>query len=100
MSNGRYFELDKESKSLDSKMVVFNYLRFKNTKTYDEGERIQPEYPIYAVFMKDGVRFYIHTCEQIIKNKVTHYSGCILFLPISLDKDFHNELTTILNTSS
>lgn len=97
MSNGRYFELDKESKSLDSKMVVFNYLRCKNTKTYDEGERIQPEYPIYAVFMKDGVRFYLHTSEHSDNNTISHYSGCILFMPLSLDNDFHCEMTAILN---
>lgn len=99
MNKGNYFELDKESISIDNRMVVFNYLRYKNKNTCSSNERVQPEYPIYSVFTKEGVRFYIHTCEQIIKNKVTHYSGCILFLPISLDKDFHNELTTILNTS-
>lgn len=97
MSNGRYFELDKESKSLNSKMVVFNYLRYKNTKTYEKGERIQPEYPIYVVFMKDGVRFYLHTSEHSDNNTISHYSGCILFMPLSLDNDFHCEMTAILN---
>ena len=100
MNKGNYFELDKESISIDNKMVVFNYLRYKNNNTTcSSNERIQPEYPIYVVFTKDGVRFYIHTCEHDDNNeRINHYSGCILFLPISLDKDFHNELTTILNT--
>lgn len=97
MNTGKYFELDKESRDIDAKMLVFNYLRYKNKNKDNNSERMQPDYPIYVVITKDGVSFYIHTCYHDENNEVKHYSGCILFLPISLDEDFHNELSTKLN---
>ena len=81
MDVGHHFALNADSTHLQNNIVVFDYLHVN-----------QGACSLQLSFSEQGVGFHLHQMKDNV-----YFSGCILFLPLSLDKNFRTELTTTLN---
>ena len=97
MDRGCHFALNQTLSRFQDDVRIFDYL----------GVTPDPSagFPVYLVFSKEGVRFFVHVCQSSSEGVQTvpsggldHYSGCILFLPSTLDLDFRTELSTTLES--
>ena len=77
METGIFFYLDQEAQSAG--LQIFRYRSPERECRY------------YLAFSPDGVRFFEHKFDG------NHSSGCVLFLPSSLDADLQASLTVSLN---
>lgn len=93
MDIGWHFELNRSSSILQEGFCLFDYLAYE-PKLVDGEKR----YPVYLVFTDDGVHFYLQYLDEH-DGTTDHFSGCILFLPMDLDRDFRTELSTTLNAA-
>lgn len=93
MDSGWHFALNRSSSVLQEGVCLFDYLAF-NPEVIDGEER----FPVYLAFTGDGVHFFLQYIEKG-SGKTDHFSGCILFLPMNLDRDFRTELSMTLNAA-
>ena len=93
MNYGKWFTLDIASSDLGRGISVFNYRGFKFKKKlaeeeyeHEDGCISTPEYPIYATFSSDGIRFCCHYAllDANRGNKhIYHQDNMILSLEVS-----------------
>lgn len=107
MNYGRWFTLDIASSDLGRGISVFNYRGFKFKKKlaeeeyeHEDGCISTPEYPIYATFSSDGIRFCCHYAllDANRGNKhIYHQDNMILSLEISSNTMSEGDLQRRLN---
>lgn len=87
MRYGHFFYLADSDMSIGNGTQIFRCRKdYLKTPDFDD---------VYVALMNDGVHFYLHRCSDKEGN---HFSGCILFLPLTLDSDSFSEMSLILNS--
>lgn len=107
MNYGKWFTLDIASSDLGRGISVFNYRGFKFKKKlaeeeyeHEDGCISTPEYPIYATFSSDGIRFCCHYAllDANRGNKhIYHQDNMILSLEVSSNTMAEGDLQKRLN---